>query len=358
MMSTFNGPVQLSNICKPKIWGRRDLAPLFTLLPSPSGAGRKPAKQRVGEVWVTDDVSRFMNGPAAGMTLAEASEKFGPELHGKSWPGRRFPLLAKYIFTSDWLSVQVHPDDAYAAVHDPGNLGKCEMWYFLTADDNAAILLGLKPGVTKQQLLPVFKNSTSRDFLRSFKPQPEEAVFLPPGIVHALGPGLELFEVEENSDLTYRLDDFGRPGLDGKPRPLHLDKGLDVIRPELPPLRDLPRIEFKEKYGLRRFVLASRYFALEVLSVIRTATFHSSPEKVEVLSIMEGEGRLENEAGWLAYRPGDTWLIPPAADLYRMVPATDTKFLKFYVPDLQKDFRDPLKRQGIPAEKIRQIVFE
>jgi len=73
---------------------------------------------------------------------------------------------------------------------------------------------------------------------------------------------------------------------------------------------------------------------------------------------MEGEGRLENEAGWLAYRPGDTWLIPPAADLYRMVPATDTKFLKFYVPDLQKDFRDPLKRQGIPAEKIRQIVFE
>ena len=83
-------------------------------------------------------------------------------------------------------------------------------------------------------------------------------MFLPPGIVHALGPGLVLFEVEENSDLTYRLDDFGRPGLDGKPRPLHLEKGLDVIRPELPPLRDLPRIEFKEKYGTRRFVLASR----------------------------------------------------------------------------------------------------
>ena len=162
-MSTFNSPVQLSNIYKPKIWGRQDLAPLFTTPAPDAGGGAKPSDQRIGEVWVTDDVSRFMNGPAAGMTLAEASEKYGPELHGKSWPGRRFPLLAKYIFTSDWLSVQVHPDDAYAAVHDPGNLGKCEMWYFLTADPDAAILLGLKPGVTKQQLLPAFKDGTSRE---------------------------------------------------------------------------------------------------------------------------------------------------------------------------------------------------
>jgi mannose-6-phosphate isomerase len=357
-MSTFNGPVQLSNIFKPKIWGRRDLTPLFDIPVAPAGTGGPLANQRIGEVWVTDDTSRFLNGHAAGMTLAEASEKYGPELHGRSWPGRRFPLLAKYIFTSDWLSVQVHPDDAYAAVHDPGNLGKCEMWYFLTADPDAGILLGLKPGVTKEQLLPAFKGGTSRDILQCFRPAPEEAAFLAPGIVHALGPGLVVFEVEENSDITYRLDDFNRPGLDGKPRPLHLEKGLDVIRPELPPQRELPRIEFKEKYGTRRFVLASRYFALEVLSVHQMATFHSSPERVEVLSILEGEGRIENEAGWLGYRLGETWLIPPAAGLYRIVPGLDTKFLKFYVPDLERDFREPLKRQGIPPEKIRQIVFE
>lgn len=352
-MPTLNGPIQLSNIYKPKIWGREDLSPLF---PPPPPAAEVEGK--MGEVWVTDDVSRLMNGPAAGLTLAEASEKYGPELHGTSWPGRRFPLLAKYIFTSDWLSVQVHPDDAYAAVHDPGNVGKCEMWYFLTADPEAAILVGLKPGVTKEQLLPVFKNSTSREFLQSFRPQPDEAVFLPPGLVHALGPGLVLFEVEENSDLTYRLDDFGRPGLDGKPRPLHLEKGLDVIRPELPPFRDLPKIVRDEKYGTRRFVLASRFFALEELTVRNPATFRSSPERVEVLSILEGDGRIENEAGWLAYRTGDTWLIPPGADRYRLMPGVDTKLLKFYVPDIQKDFREPLKQLGIPSEKIRQIVFE
>ncbi len=357
-MSTFNGPVQLSNIFKPKIWGRRDLTPLFEMPAASAGTGGPLANQRIGEVWITDDTSRFLNGLVAGMTLAEASQKYGPELHGKFWPGRRFPLLAKYIFTSDWLSVQVHPDDAYATTHDGGSLGKCEMWYFLTSDPDAAILLGLNPGVTKEQLLPAFKEGRSRDILQCFRPEAEEAAFLAPGIVHALGPGLVVFEVEENSDITYRLDDFNRPGLDGKPRPLHLEKGLDVIRPELPPQRDLPRIEFKEKYGTRRFVLASRYFALEVLTVRNMASFQSSPEKVEVFSILEGEGRIENEAGWLGYRPGETWLIPPAAGLYRIVPGLDTKFLKFYVPDLERDFREPLKRQGIPPEKIRQIVFE
>jgi len=357
-MPALNSPIQLSNIYKPKIWGRRDLAPLFPSPHSADAAGSHFANQRIGEVWVTDAVSRLMNGPAAGMTLAEASEKYGPELHGSSWPGRNFPLLAKYIFTSDWLSVQVHPDDAYAAVHDPGNVGKCEMWYFITADPEAAILLGLKPGVTKQELLRVFKEGRSREFLHGFRPQQEEAVFLPPGIVHALGPGLILFEVEENSDLTYRLDDFGRPGLDGKPRPLHLEKGLDVIRPELPPERDLPRIVCEEKYGSRRFVLASRYFALEELWVKQTAAFRGSPERVEVLSILEGHGRIENEEGWMGYQVGSTWMIPPAAQHYRLAPRVDTRLLKFYVPDLEKDFREPLKRRRTPPEKIRQIIFE
>src|SRR5580698_10156060 len=133
-MPTFDSPIQISNVFKPKIWGRRDLEPLFEVSGAKDGATKQLAGERIGEVWVTDDSARLLNGPASGMTLAEASEKYGPELHGKSWPGKRFPLLAKYIFTSDWLSVQVHPDDVYAAIHDPGNVGKCEMWYFVSAD--------------------------------------------------------------------------------------------------------------------------------------------------------------------------------------------------------------------------------
>jgi mannose-6-phosphate isomerase len=232
------------------------------------------------------------------------------------------------------------------------------MWYFLRSDRKAAILLGLKPGVTREQLRRAFAAGTSRDLLQRFRPEPGEAVFLPPGMVHALGPGVVVFEVEEDSDLTYRLDDFGRMGLDGKPRPLHLEKGMDVIRPELPPLRDLPRLEFREKYGLRRFVLASRYFALEELSLRRTAAFCAAPDRVEVLSVVEGEGRIENAAGWLAYRTGETWLIPPGTGFYRLVPALDTRILKFYVPDLDKDFRKPLEQRGTPATTICQIVFD
>jgi mannose-6-phosphate isomerase len=164
--------------------------------------------------------------------------------------------------------------------------------------------------------------------------------------------------VEQNSDLTYRLDDFGRLGLDGKPRPLHLAKGVDVMRLDLPAYRELPRLEFREAYGTRRYVLASRFFALEEIRMEKTASFKSSPDRVEALSLLEGEGRVENQAGWLAYSTGETWLIPPAAGLYRLVPRQKTRFLKFYVPDLDEDFRRPLARRRVRPALVNRIVFD
>lgn len=277
-MPTLDSPLQLSPVFKPKIWGRADLSPLFTRPPN-SIASERPhgtsisesSDALIGEVWITDDTSQFRNGPLAGMTLAEASEKYGPELNGRSWKDRRFPLLAKYIYTSDWLSVQVHPDDEQAHRYDPGNRGKCEMWYIVRSDRKGEILLGVKKGFSREKLRAAFEKGTSRDCLYKFRPKSGEAIYVPPGSVHSLGPGLALFEVEENSDLTYRLDDFGRLGLDGKRRPLHLDKGLTVAKLDLPPHRDLPRVEFREPYGLRRFVLACRHFALEELTLADAA---------------------------------------------------------------------------------------
>ena len=366
-MSTLNTPLQLSTVFKPKIWGREDLAPIYpaqgeTDLPVSCKAGisRGPWKpgELIGEVWANDDTSRFLNGPVAGLTLAEASEKYGRALHGRAWEGARFPLLAKYIFTSDWLSVQVHPDDDCARVHDPGNVGKCEMWYIVQADPNAEILLGVKPGVTREVLKSAFEKGKSKELLIRHYPKPEEAIFVPPGTVHALGPGLVLFEVEQNSDLTYRIDDFGRLGLDGIPRPLHLSKGMDVIREDLPPLCHLPRWEFQERFGTRRYVAACRYFALEELFLRKKATFKSSPQRVEVYSVLQGEGRIENTAGWLGYRPGETWVIPPAAGAYRFAPLHSTRLLKYYVPDLELDFRRPLAAHNIPPEDIGKVVFD
>jgi mannose-6-phosphate isomerase len=312
----------------------------------------------VGEVWATDDTSRFLNGPVAGLTLGEVCEEYGPALHGRAWNGTRFPLLAKYIFTSEWLSVQVHPDDEYARVHDPGNVGKCEMWYILQADANAEILLGVKPGVTKAALKAAFERGTSKELLERHRPKAGDALFVPPGTVHALGPGLVLFEVEQNSDLTYRLDDFGRAGLDGNPRRLHLAKGLDVIQENLRPHRRLPRWEFQEPFGTRRYIMACRYFALEEIFLRKTVTFKSSPLRVEVYSVLQGDGRVENSSGWLGYRIGETWIIPPAGGAYRFVPQHETRLLKFYVPNLVQDFRRPLAGHNVPPEYVEKVVFD
>ncbi len=365
-MPKLDCPFQLAPVFKPKIWGRSSLEPLFARPEnkgaSSSGATRPKSQagknDLIGEVWITDDHSRFMNGPLTDLSLSEASQKYGPELNGYRWSDPRFPILAKYIFTSDWLSVQVHPDDDYARVHDPGSPGKCEMWYFIHAGEEAEILLGLKPGVTKEKLKTAFDKGTSRDLIHRYHPRAQETIFVPPGTVHALGPGLILFEAEQNSDLTYRLDDFGRVGLDGKPRPLHWKKGLEVTRVEVPAHRDLPHLEFREPFGSRRYMVAGRHFAAEELTVKKTATWTGSPERVEVFSILEGDGRVETGAGWLGYCTGETWLIPPATGRFRLVPRRKTRLLKVYVPDMEKDFRRALLKRGVKPREIDKICFD
>jgi mannose-6-phosphate isomerase len=362
-MPELDIPLQLSPVFKPKIWGRRDLRPFFSrrLIPKePKSAPRTSSllsDQLIGEVWITDDAARFLNGPVAGQTLAEAVKIYGSQLCGSHWSESHFPVLAKYIFTSDWLSVQVHPDDDYARAHEFGRPGKCEMWYILHADGEARVLLGLKPATSRERFKKACEKGRSSDLLLRFRPKAREAVFVPPGTVHSLGPGLVLFEVEQNSDLTYRLDDHGRLGMDGKPRPLHLQKGLEVIRPSLHGHRNLPRIELREPYGSRRFVLACSYFALEELTLKRLAGFQGCPERAEVISVVEGEGRVETASGWMGTRAGDAWLIPPAAFNYRWVPREKIRLLKFYRPDLERDFLQPLRSRRVSRAKIARIVF-
>ena len=362
-MVRLDRPLQLEPVFKAKIWGRQDLSPLYDrarimVVPDASTSALASPAAPVGEAWLTDDAAKFVNAPLAGMTLAAAVAQYGPELVGKNWQGSRFPLLAKYIFTSDWLSVQVHPDDDYARVHNPGSLGKCEMWYVARADAQAGILLGSKPGVAKESLRPAFEKGTSRELLNLLRPHAGDAILIPPGTLHAMGPGLIMFEVEQNSDLTYRLDDFGRIGLDGKPRPLHLDKRLDVIRVDLPLYYDLPCFEFREPYGARRFVLASRYFALEELTTEAPASLSASPERVEVLTMLAGAGTLEAAGDRLPCRAGGAWIIPPATGVYRCVPHGKARWLRFYVPDLEVDFRQPLVQRGLSSADIGKIVFD
>lgn len=355
-MPILDIPLQLAPVFIPKIWGRRDLSPLY------DGTGlppfRPPTGAPLGEAWLTGDGARILNGPPADMTLGQAFARYGPELAGEASKEDRFPLLAKFLFTRDWLSVQVHPDDAYARAHEPGSPGKTEMWYIIRADRNAEVLLGAKPETSKEDFARGCRTGSSAGLLQRFRPRAGQAMFIPPGTVHALGPGLVLFEVEQNSDLTYRLDDFGRQGLDGKPRPLHLEKGLATARLDLPAHRNLPRVVLREPFGSRRPVAACRYFALEELTVRRRASFTSRAGQMEILSVLEGEGRLETAAGWLAYRRGETWLIPAVLEHYRLVPLERTRLLKFYLPDLERDFAKPLARRRVKNSVIQKLVFD
>jgi len=363
-MPKLNTPLKLSPIFKPKIWGRSDLYPLFDrpendepANPSAQNRALPDKDELIGEAWITDDSSRFLSGPLAEMTLGEASNKFRSKLYGANWKGGRFPILAKYLFTSDWLSVQVHPDDRYARLHEHGSLGKCEMWYVLHAAPKAEFLLGLKPNTTREMLRAACEKGASQDLFQRFHPKAGEVVFVPPGTPHALGPGLVLFEAEQNSDITYRLDDYGRVGLDGKPRPLHLKKGLEVTNPELPPCRNLPRIVVREPFGHRRYLVASRYFAVEELAIHKAAHFTPPAERAETLAIVAGEGRVETAAGWLGYQAGDAWLVPPGADRYMLAPTEKTRVLKFYIPDLEGDFRRLRSRRGFKSADVKKILF-
>lgn len=362
-MPKFDIPLQLSPVFKPKIWGCHDLSPLFQNAGSPGLRPPfrlpkdQPAGAPIGEAWLTDDAAVVLNGPPAGMRLSEALARYGRELAGESCRESRLPLLAKYLFTRDWLSVQVHPDDAYAHLHDPGSTGKCEMWYIVQAERGAQVLLAAKPGVSKEDFRRACEKGASSKLLRRFRPRRGEAMFIPPGTVHALGPGLVLFEVEQNSDLTYRLDDFGRRGLEGKPRPLHLQKGLEAARLDLPAHHSLPRVVLREPYGSRRYVAACRHFALEELAVSKQAFFDGCAERAEILSVLQGEGRIETAAGWLAYRRGETWLVPAALERYRLVPREPTRLLKCYLPDLERDFLKPLARRRVKSSVIQKLVF-
>jgi mannose-6-phosphate isomerase len=365
-MPKLDSPLQLSPTFKVKVWGRLCLDPLYpdswTTRRGDKVSIRHPARQgleqeRIGEVWLTGDDAVFTNGPVAGLKLAEACEHYGPEICGAGTAPGRFPILSKFIFTNDWLSVQVHPDDVYARQHEPGSIGKCEMWYMIDAGPTSEFLLGFKPGLSKETFGSASSGRQWIDFLQRFRPKQGEAIFVPPGAVHALGPGLILFEAEENSDVTYRLDDFGRPGLDGKLRPLHLEKGLEVARPELPASRDLPVLEVTEPYGHRRLVLACRFFAVELLRLQKIASFTGSGDRVETLAVISGEGRVETSAGWYAYRPGDVWVIPPATPAYRLAPEAESSLLKYYVPNIDEDFQRPLASAGTSPEEAQSIIF-
>lgn len=217
-------PIRLQASLHETIWGGRRLErDHWKALP----AGGVP----VGEAWETEVSTVAQNGPYAGRTLGQLVEALGADLLGEQAIaifGSRFPLLAKFLDANAKLSVQVHPDDQYAARYEHGKLGKTEFWYILDAEPGACIVHGFKAPTTPQEVAQAINTTTLEDLLHEEPVAPGDVIFVPAGTVHAIGSGVLLYELQEYSDITYRMYDYGRLTSEGKPRELHIERSLDV----------------------------------------------------------------------------------------------------------------------------------
>ena len=218
----------------------------------------------IGESWETETNTVVKNGPYKGKTLGKVVDELGDSLLGKQAIaifGQRFPLLAKFIDAHSKLSVQVHPKDDYAHTHEGGKLGKTEFWYILGAEPGACITHGFNKPTNREEVQAAIQNVTLDRLMHEETVQPGDVIFVPAGTVHAIGGGILLYELQEYSDVTYRMYDYGRLTASGAPRELHIDRSLDVAHySPSPQIKTQPvLLESTEAYN-DRCLVACKYF--------------------------------------------------------------------------------------------------
>jgi mannose-6-phosphate isomerase len=286
-----------------KVWGGRSLARFGFDMPDGP----------IGEAWLIADhphgTSTVKNGPLAGLGLDEVRERYGREWFGKKGLSQRtgrFPLLLKILDCEDDLSVQVHPGDDYERLA-PGELGKTEMWYVLDAKPGATILYDLKPGFDRESFSRLIQEDRIMEGLQEVPVQPGDAFYIPAGTVHALRAGVLVVEVQQNSDTTYRLYDYNRPGLDGKPRALHIEDSLNVIRYDAQASKQTTEVPGPNQW-LR--IAESPYFLVDKAEIRGRLALATDPDSFQLLVVCEGAGELRWDGESLALTPGAGILVP------------------------------------------------
>jgi mannose-6-phosphate isomerase len=318
-------PLRFDPIFRRYLWGGRRLG---TLLEKPIGEGADYA-----ESWEVVDhgneQSRVIGGPLAGVALAQLVREHGAELFGRHHPQPRFPLLFKLLDAQQVLSVQVHPNDEQAARLSPPDLGKTEAWVVLAAEPGSLIYAGLKRGFDRAALEREISRGTCELCLHKFEPSAGDVVFLPAGTVHALGAGLLIAEIQQSSDTTFRLFDWNRIGLDGKPRPLHVAHALDAIdwesgpvNPQLPVPTDQPHVEQ---------LVACDKFVLDRQRLERDQSI-GGDDRFHLISIVTGEVIISGDPLGRPLRQGETALLPAAAGPVTVSPRQPTTLLDAYLP--------------------------
>jgi mannose-6-phosphate isomerase len=319
-------PLTFRPIFKERVWGGRELERLYHK-PLPPGVP-------IGESWeISDrpgDASVITNGTLAGKDLRWLMENHAADLLGKAKPpSGRFPLLIKILDAQDKLSLQVHPPPVKAA--ELGGEPKTELWYVAEAAPGAELYVGLKRGVTRAKFEQRIKAGTVAECFHRVSVRPGDAMFLPSGRVHALGAGLVIFEIQQNSDTTYRVFDWNRLGLDGKPRELHIPQSLASIdfsdyEPAL-----LPRALAQSGAQKIRPLVRDPLFAVEAQELGAGASASLRPNKMQIVALLAGRMQASDGAGTLALAAGQFCLIPASLAQVTLRAETPATFLRVEV---------------------------
>ena len=287
----------------------------------------RPGHTPTAEAWVVWEDDQIESGPLAGKTLGEAANEFGKSFLGAKairQTGTRFPLLIKLLDCAQWLSLQVHPNDEQAVMLEgPGQFGKTEAWHILEAQPNATLIAGLKPDTSAEVLADSIRDGTIIEHVQYAAVKAGDTVFMPAGTLHALGPGLLVYEVQQTSNWTYRVYDWGRPQTEA--RPLHIDKSIQVTQagfaaPIIPPpaCRD----------GGERLIECN-YFTLEMLCASANAIdLDTKGESFHAITVIEGKVRLRAGDEMLDLDKFHTAVIPASTGSYQFEPLTDCRALQ------------------------------
>jgi len=315
-------PLLMKPAFDPRPWGARELSPIYP--------GRV-FEEKIGEAWLTGDACYVANGPLRGKTLAELSSQFGRELVGQAAPDpARFPLLLKFLFPHEKLSVQVHPDDECARLAGEP-CGKTECWYVAHARPGAQIALGLKPGITAPQLEEAIHQQRAEELLRWIEVFPGDMFYVAGGTVHTLGPGSVMVETQQQSDTTYRLYDYGRP------RELHLKQGLKALKERVSSGRVASRtLQFDGKRA-GASLIAAPYFVVDRFEAGEPLDFRardsSGKGSAQILVALDGCAVIEVSGMQpVTLTKGDAVIVPAVIEDFRVFPQWQIEFLKASVP--------------------------
>ncbi|HEY3371404.1 MAG TPA: type I phosphomannose isomerase catalytic subunit [Prolixibacteraceae bacterium] len=323
-------PLRFEPIYQYRLWGGRHLSQLLS--------APLPDIGPIGEAWLLSDrddhQSQVADGPFKGSTIGQLLEQFPQQMLGK-FAGRfaRFPLLLKFLDVHEMLSVQVHPSDQHAELLPPGESGKTEAWIVLESGQESRIYAGLKTGTTKENLRWAIRNGEVEDHLAGFTPKPGDGILIPAGTVHSLGGDVVVFEIQQNSDVTFRLYDWNHiDPQTGQARQLQVYEALDCIDFGKGAVRPVVPIPESVSPVLREHLFLCKYFSLWRIRGESQFTV-GELESPRVQVCLAGEGELVHQGSHYTFTKGDVLLLPAIVGACSCHPAGPITLLEISIPE-------------------------